>query len=481
MTLPDDFASYTQGLMGSELWNRYMAATDEQPTTSIRRNPLKWPAQTAIAVDGAGQVPWCAEGCYLARRPNFTFDPLLHAGAYYVQEASSMFLAEVIRQHVAGPVLMLDLCAAPGGKSTLARAALPEGSLLVSNEPMRQRSEVLAENMQKWGHPDVVVTNNYPADYRSAGLVFDVILADVPCSGEGMFRKEPEALAQWSPALVRQCRDLQRQIVADAWECLRPGGLLIYSTCTLNSLENEENIRHFEQDLGAEVLPVRVEDDWHITGSLLSGWDRPVCRFIPGTTRGEGLFMAVMRKPDGAPAGLKPAKRKRNGSSAFSRPRNGVPNLAGMPIESDNHFVAEMGTQLIAVSNRWEEVCRQIAATLRVLLMGVTIAEQKGRDWVPAESLALSSILNKSLYHCVELSHQQAISYLRRESFALPGDTPRGFVLVCYQGQPLGFMKNIGNRANNLFPQEWRIRSTHLPEAFQSLVAAPPPPPSEVE
>lgn len=463
MRLPEDFAAYTQQLMGTTLWNVYAEALEQPPTTSIRRNPLKWPG-TALAVEEEdGGVPWCAEGIYLKRRPNFTFDPLLHAGAYYVQEASSMFLAEVLRQYVTKPVLMLDLCAAPGGKSTLARSVLPAGSLLVSNEPMRQRSEVLAENMQKWGHPDVIVTNNFPADFRAAGIQFDVILTDVPCSGEGMFRKEAEALAQWSPSLVRQCSELQRQIVADAWECLKPGGLLVYSTCTLNTQENEENIRHFEQEWGAEVLSIGLKPDWNITGSLLEGWDKPVCRFIPGRTKGEGLFMSVMRKTGNGNSPQKPPKRKRNTNTAFWTAKHVVYNPQTTCSDGANYMVAETATAQIAISCHWEEVYRQIASSLKVLLMGIQLAEKKGRDWVPCQSLALSAALKKDIFHRVELSYQQAISYLRRETFVLAEETPRGFVMTCYKGMPLGFMKNIGNRANNLYPQEWRIRSTHIP------------------
>ena len=175
-------------------------------------------------------------------RPAFTFDPLFHAGCYYVQEASSMFLDRVIRQYVTSPSVMLDLCAAPGGKSTLARAALPEGSLLVANEVMRNRSQVLAENLVKWGHPDVVVTNNDPADFAGLGPVFDVILTDVPCSGEGMFRKDETAVAEWSTDNVDLCWKRQRRIVADIWPCLKEGGILIYSTCTYNREENEDNV-----------------------------------------------------------------------------------------------------------------------------------------------------------------------------------------------------------------------------------------------
>lgn len=248
-TLPEDFIQYTQELMGDELFQQLkQGITEGEAPTSIRLNPFK----CKEGEDAAGEpIPWCpSTGRYLSTRPNFTFDPWLHAGKYYVQEASSMFVDLVIRQLVHEPVMMLDLCAAPGGKSTAVRAALPEGSLLFSNEPMRTRSQILAENIQKFGHPDMIVTNSYPRDYKKSKLQFDVILTDVPCSGEGMFRKDDGAISEWSLQNVDNCWHLQREIVSDIWNCLKPGGLLIYSTCTFNAHEDEENIAWICEELG---------------------------------------------------------------------------------------------------------------------------------------------------------------------------------------------------------------------------------------
>ena len=291
-TLPEDFRTYTQALMGEKLYQRLEhAILEEEAPTSIRINPFK-------CKDADGEpIPWCPEnGRYLSTRPGFTFDPLLHAGLYYVQEASSMFVDMAIRQYVKEPVMMLDLCAAPGGKSTAVRAALPEGSLLFSNEPMRTRSQILAENVQKFGHPDMIVTNNYPRDYKKSKLQFDVILTDVPCSGEGMFRKDEGAIGEWSTQNVNNCWQLQREIVSDIWNCLKPGGILIYSTCTFNAHEDEENVEWICEELGTEVMALEgVEDAWNITSNL-TGTDFPVYRFIPGVSRGEGLFMAILKK-----------------------------------------------------------------------------------------------------------------------------------------------------------------------------------------
>lgn len=246
MDLSKDFTDYTSQLFGEERWQRFFDSFGQEVPASVRYNPFK----PVSDVPEGEPVPWCKDAYWLKERPKFTLDPLLHAGVYYVQEAGSMFLDNVLRQYVQEPVCMLDLCAAPGGKSTLARAALPEGSLLVSNEPDHHRANILMENMQKQGHKDVYVTNNYAKDFKSAKMQFDVILADVPCSGEGMFRRDEGAIKEWSLQNVRKCAELQRSIVSDIWDCLRPGGLFIYSTCTFNLQEDEENVRWIAEELG---------------------------------------------------------------------------------------------------------------------------------------------------------------------------------------------------------------------------------------
>ena len=420
--LPEEFVRETRQLMGDERFERYLKAFEEEPPVSIRLNPRKSltpnpspsregsseSPQEGWTVIGGEPIPWCEQGWYLPRRPNFTMDPLLHAGCYYVQEASSMFLDEVLRQIVnckLSNCKCLDLCAAPGGKSTLLRSVLPDDCLLVSNEPIRNRYQVLEENVQKWGYANHEVTNLYPRDFVKRGMRFSLILCDVPCSGEGMFRKDPATISEWSPKNVERCWQLQREIVSDAWQCLDDGGILIYSTCTFNTKENEENIRWFMEELGAEVLPVATKPEWNITGSLLKGFDAPVYRFIPGITRGEGLFMAIMKKgtlPQPLPEWRGENTRKAKDSrlhSNFSPPSQGG----------------------------------------------------AGGESVP-------------------LSYPQAIAYLRGEALVLPEDTPRGIVEVTFMGYPLGQMKNIGSRANNLYPKAWRIKTTHIPNEYEAIL-----------
>ena len=425
MRLPKEFEEYTRSLMGEELYSKLISGLAATPPVSIRLNPFKV-AKDAYLEDEEQlnglqltPVPWAKDGYLLSERPSFTLDPLFHAGAYYVQEASSMLLDFIIRQLVKEPVTMLDLCAAPGGKTTCAMAALPEGSILYSNEPIRTRANILAENVMKFGHPDIIVTNNYAKDYAKAKKTFDVILTDVPCSGEGMFRKDPNAINEWSTSNVDSCWKIQRSIVEDIWQCLKPGGILIYSTCTFNAHEDEENVQWIIDNLGADPIALEgVKEEWNITGALKG--NLPVYRFIPGKTKGEGLFMAVMRKKGEPTQGSTPTILKKERKISMK----------------------EKG--------------------LKVMTHGINPPTQKGKKTIPDISLALSINQKENDYPHVDVDRQTAINYLRREAITLPADTPRGIVTITYKGLGLGFANNIGNRANNLYPQEWRIKTTHV-------------------
>lgn len=462
MNLPQTFVERTRQLLGDEQYPKFEEALGIEPPVSIRPNRTK----TQLPVEGE-PIPWAPSGTYLEKRPTFTFDPLFHAGCYYVQEASSMFVERVLRQYVQEPVVMLDLCAAPGGKSTLCRSVLPEGSLLVANEVMRNRSQILAENLMKWGHPDVVVTNNDPADFTDLTHLFDVILTDVPCSGEGMFRKDQVAVDEWSLENVDICWQRQRRILTDIWPALKPGGLLIYSTCTFNREEDEDNVAWIARELGAEVLEVPVEDAWGITGNLV-GKDFPVYRFLPHRTRGEGFFLAVLRKHAGEIETVEPRaeKKKKGGKDAKGKaPQLSVPKEAKTWLDGADGFgYALKDTQVVAFPKAHETVYTLLQQHVKVIHAGVTLGEIKGKDLIPHHSLAMSTALGADVFPRAEIVYEQAIAFLRKEGLVLDASVPRGYVLLTYQQIPLGFVKNIGNRANNLYPQEWRIRSGYLPE-----------------
>ena len=408
--LPLQFTEYTRQLMGAERFERYLKSFEEPAPVSIRLNPRKGLEARGERLEVRGEpVDWCRGGYYLKERPNFTMDPLFHAGCYYVQEAASMFLDEIIRQLIPHFSFLishcLDLCAAPGGKSTLLRSALPADCVLYSNEPIRNRASILLENVTKWGYENHIVTNCYPRDYRKAKMKFDLILCDVPCSGEGMFRKDEATIREWSPQQVEKCWQLQRETVADASACLNEGGFLLYRTCTFHRKENEENIRWILNEYDAEVLKVEIKTEWNITGSLLDGFHEPVYRFIPGISRGEGLFVCVIRK------------QMRNEKGEM---RNGVPRSSVRNISSLNHLHASFLT--------------------------------------PHSSFK------------VDLSYQDAMKFLRGETLTFSPDTPRGIVEVSFDGHPLGQMKNIGTRANNLYPKEWRIKTTHIPTEYEPIL-----------
>lgn len=448
MTLPEDFQNYTRELFGEELWNKFLDGMHQQPPVSVRVNPFKFDAaRMELPAEKSAQVEWCGEGVYLKERPQFTFDPLLHAGAYYVQEAASMYITDVLRRFLpAGkPLRVLDLCAAPGGKSTAVRSVLPEGSLLIANEPMRQRANILMENMQKFGHPDVMVTNSYAVDFQRSALQFDVIIADVPCSGEGMFRKDHGAIEEWSVANVRKCAALQREIITDIMPCLRDGGLLVYSTCTFNAHEDEENVDFIASTWDMERLDMR--------------------HFVPGDTPTEGLFMAALRKPGDAPGAMetssskkKDKKQKKGRQGGKQQNVAGVKTVSQWIAQCDDFDIVMLGGKVAAVKKTWRNVFDVAEGKLRVMYAGVELGETKGKDMIPSECLALSTCLNPKAFPIVGLDKEAALRYLRREPLTLPPGTQRGFVVVAYKDLPLGFVKNIGDRTNNMFPQEWRIR-----------------------
>lgn len=435
------------------------ALTQEATPVAVRFNRRRLSAfpEAVGGVPTTACVPWCPAGSYLSERPQFTLDPALHQGLYYVQEASSMFISHVIRHLVAGddsPRVYLDACAAPGGKTTAAIDALPEGSLVVANEWDYRRAAILAENVMKWGYPGVIVSRGDTSRFTRTGALFDIIAADVPCSGEGMMRKDPEAVAQWSPGLVKQCAERQREIIDNLWEALKPGGAFIYSTCTFNREENEEMVQYLIDTHGAEPVEIPTDGMPGISGAV--GADFPAYRFMPHRVTGEGLFMAVLRKSADAPAST-PRRTKSKGGRADKKGSKGTLSLP--PFTPNGLEVITHEETLWGIPSQWREVAEGLLSTLDVLLAGVEIGTVKGRDVVPSQGLALSTLLDLNKVSHVEVDRETALNYLRREAVTLPDDAPRGHVLLTHGGHPLGWVKNLGNRANNLYPANWRIHS----------------------
>ncbi len=439
MQLPESFLKRTKEILQND-FSDFLSALNMPLPISIRVN------DKLSLIPSDEKVPWCNSGYYLKERPLFTADPLFHAGAYYVQEASSMFLQQALEQYVSKDSTVLDLSAAPGGKSTLISHFLNEDGFLVSNEIIRSRAYILAENMIKWGNDNVLVSNNAPKDFRKLPSFFDVVVVDAPCSGEGMFRKDTGAIDEWSEQNVMMCAARQKDILSDVWDALKKDGILIYSTCTYNQEENEENIQWIENELGAEFLPLNIDLFPEVSASG-KGY-----RFYPHKTKGEGFFIAVLRKTSEAPV---PGKNKQKKQSVKIEPT--VSALRNQLLDSEKWEILQDNNIISAVRKTYLEKVEILKKELRTIHLGVTLAEQKGKDFIPHISLALSKHINLERVNSVEIGEKDAILYLQKESIYL-SDSEKGFVLLKYKNVPIGWVKNLGNRTNNLYPNEWRIR-----------------------
>lgn len=415
--IPEGFKEMVRGMQGID-GEALLAALDTPSPVSIKINRRKMPDCSPQDVAGAlgygdlKPVPWCAAGFYLPARPQFTLNPLLHAGVFYVQEAGSMFYESIVQELAADlpPGLVLDACAAPGGKSTSILNALSDGWTLVSNEFVPTRAAVLRENLLKWGYPDIVVTNSPVSALAKGGPLFSIVAVDAPCSGEGMMRKEPVARSQWSPGLVQQCAALQREILADAVDALLPGGFLIYSTCTFNTTEDDDNLQWLVDNFGLE--PIQLRCAALVPGHADNLSPNHAVRFMPHITDSEGLFVAALRKP----GELRPV---RNPKAKLS----------------------------------------QLLKGCKVLCDGYPKPVMKGKNLIPDPTAALDVTFDANKYPRADVDLTTALDYLRHNAITLPAGSPAGVTVLTYKGFPLGFVKNLGNRANNMYPKEWRIRN----------------------
>lgn len=409
------------------------------PPVSVRFHPHK--TRSLLEIDHA--VPWCENGFYLKERPSFTLDPMFHAGSYYPQEAGSMVLDAVLKQlQLPENPKVLDLCAAPGGKSTLITSFLNNEGLLVSNEVIQPRSRILKENLTKWGYTNTVVTNNDPKDFDRLQQFFDVIVVDAPCSGEGMFRKDPKAREEWSEENVQLCCGRQKRIVMDVWDALVPGGFLIYSTCTFNVDENEDNVSWFLSELGAELIPMDLPIPIRAGRNNIGNY----C--LPGKTETEGFYIAVLQKGDGPKIRQ---KFSRKNDFHWQKDLLDLPNFAKL----DSVTVFNWNDKLLALPKGQEDAMLHVQSQMRLQKMGTTVGDIARKGVIPNEELALNPFLIQ-FNGKIETEKQQALQYLHGDTFPLAGK--HGFQLITYQNEPLGWVKHLGNRFNNLYPKEWRIR-----------------------
>ena len=431
----------------------------EKPSpVSIRLNPCKWHRIPVVSE----RVQWSAEGYYLDSRPSFTSDPLFHSGCYYPQEASSLFIEQAFNQLIRdqSDLKVLDLCAAPGGKSTHLSSLIGDKGFLVANEVIRSRAGILAENITKWGLGNTIVSNNDPEAFTKLNEYFDLILIDAPCSGEGMFSDNAVRL-EWSPENASLCSERQKRILKDVWPALKENGLLIYSTCTFNPAENEENIKWLTDLTGSSTQKLDISKFKGI--SEISYMGITGYGFYPGKIKGEGLFISVVRK-----AGLSDRKNPK----LFRKKNNQLTN-------SDIKTVKELVDASPEYLFRNDDIIYSLALHveeylflknyLRIIKGGAALFKARKDDFTPLHELALLTRISKNAFPKVELDYKQAISYLKKENLILR-DTANGWVLLTYSGVNIGFAKNIGTRLNNYFPVDWRIRMQDSDIANKSLI-----------
>lgn len=455
MQLPERFVARMTAELGDREAAELCAALDTESPTSIRLNPHATAVEPLLERLGADRaVPWSERGRYLRERPLFTFDPAFHSGAYYVQEASSQFVERLLPEEVAG-MRLLDLCAAPGGKTTLYASKVGSAGLVVANEIDHKRVKVLADNVRKWGTGNVVVTCTDAAHLAQLEGWFDVVAVDAPCSGEGMFRKDDAARGEWSEQNVRLCAARQDEILTEAWRSLRAGGTLIYSTCTFNREEDEGSLERFMADFGEELIEapeVEIPDAWGIIAGRVGAFQ--TFRFLPHRAVGEGFFAAVARKSEEAGGRSRLPKSKRAVISAVDKPAQR--ELERWVESPDGMRFGLAGENCYGWFKEQADAVKQLSELLPVVYSGVAMGQLfKGR-LKPDQALAHFVGLNRTAVPAAELSQEESLAYLRKQDVAAERFAD-GVNLVCCEGRPLGFAKRIGTRVNNLYPNALRI------------------------
>lgn len=444
MQLPDPFRTQMQEQLGGQFPD-FLDALQTVPPVSAHLNVFK----NKIRKENFDGVKWYSKGVYFSERPNFTLDPAFQAGAYYVQEASSMLIAEAVRQlvNLDQELCVLDLCAAPGGKSTLLASLLSESSLLVSNEVIRSRYQVLDYNLTKWGISNRVTTCQDAERFTGLSDFFDLILVDAPCSGEGLFRKDPEAVKEWSPEQVGLCSARQKRILQATIPLLKPGGILLYSTCTYNDQENSENAQWLLNTFPLEIADLAFPENWGI-GKLQLGF-----QCYPHLVKGEGLYLAAFTKTSGGKESVGRTPGKLPFHEAIPKKKSGELDhwISGQTLQ----FFRDQKGRIVAVPEGLRERILQLSPFIRYSRMGTPMGMYKGKDFIPDPALALANILHPELAS-VSVDKETALRFLKKESISVNAET--GWQLVRYQGLALGWIKVLPRRVNNYYPKEWRIR-----------------------
>lgn len=455
MELPEQLIASLKNIPGFEEAAFKAVHESGEQITSVRLNSNKiFNIQYSILNGHQDRVPWSTQGYYLPRRPSFTLDPQFHAGAYYVQEASSMFLEQALKQTIdlEKRLKILDLCAAPGGKSTLIQSLITEDSLLVSNEVIKARVNVLAENMTKWGSGNVIVTNNDPKDFQRLEKYFDAIVVDAPCSGSGLFRKDPDAIAEWSENNVALCGQRQQRILTDVLPALKEGGVLVYSTCSYSLREDEDISEWLVMEMGLESLALELDPQWGIIETRSARCGANGYRFYPDRLKGEGFFIAAFRKKNTGGHEWRSGRANKRPDTVSQKE---IDTIAPFLNRADGLFFIRQGDELIAMPDSLKQDLAVIQDALYIKKAGVKIGQVIRTDLVPDHELALSNLINPSVDR-IDVDLETALQYLRKEELKIKC-SGTGWHLVCYQQLPLGWVKILPNRVNNYYPSAWRI------------------------
>jgi 16S rRNA C967 or C1407 C5-methylase (RsmB/RsmF family)/NOL1/NOP2/fmu family ribosome biogenesis protein len=442
--LPKDFVDRVSNdpFLGEPL----LEALETVAPTSIRVHPVKGKHHFTETVS----IPWSKNGLWLKERPLFTLDPFFHAGCYYPQEAGSQLLTFVLGElDLPENPVCLDLCAAPGGKSSLILDHLAGKGLLVSNEIITSRARILYENLTKWGYHNSVICNNASDAFGKMSNFFDLMVVDAPCSGEGMFRKDPESRNEWSEANVEMCAERHKDIIENIWDGLKQNGLLIYSTCTFNEDENEKNIEWIRSEFGAEIVEINYPKEFKPRNGIGA-------YALPGKVNTEGFFICVLRKTNAGSS-----KKTKSKTKPFQELKSGK-ELSQYIKEDPLTKVIDWKDKAWLIPVEFAEEMQQISSSLNVFKLGLPVAEPTRKGWIPDEAIPFSAFLSDSIKR-INLDKKEALLYLKGETFsiepALSADRPgNGYAVVCYENIPLGWIKMIGNRFNNNYPKEWRIR-----------------------
>lgn len=436
--IPEEFAERINNYLKDEA-SALIDSLQTVAPTSIRLNPKKH-----VDFKDIENVPWCDAGFYLANRPVFTLDPLFQAGCYYVQEAASMFLGFALKQTINSDeqLTALDLCAAPGGKSTHILSSISDDSTLISNEIIPNRNKILRENLTKWGYANSIVTQNDAAQIASSGIMFDVIVVDAPCSGEGLFRKDPAAIDEWSVENVNLCSSRQSSILDDIKNCLNQNGLLFYSTCTYEPSENDDQVARLISS--GEFECIQLKDIPSGITHTKFGY-----QFYPHKTKGEGFYLSVLKKTSESFSSREKSKPKQSKSIADQY-------LTAYLKSPDDFSAMQFKDLVLAIPHHTYSVFQQVNSKLHIKSVGLTLGTPKGKDFIPAHELALSTELNPWIKR-IELSREDALIYMKCDAIKVDSDY-KGWAVVTFENQSLGWIKLVPGRVNNYFPKELRIK-----------------------